>query len=1172
LASLLKSIKLRILLSIILLPISLVIVLLVNNLWLTAIQLRKEANHSLLERSKSLEKTVELYMEAFRERSIRIATDVQFVVPLFYRVKFQAHEYLRSIELDEKLADVIVVDREGNPIVSSKSDSSFAGEVQYYKANHELQLETYFRVIADKIFIVAVVPVKYRNSILGFVVVTKPFELDKRFHEALLFKETELQSVAPGSEKLNSLWNPAEMQSTELGETAEFGNYYVGSVPVVGRNSEIVGKLVFGVDFSERERTQKTSAKILFLVILPLGAVVLLVGRALGNNISQPILQLAENSRYIAEHKFSELKWFHGRNDEIGFLSQNLEQMVKSLQRVENLKDEFLANTSHELRTPLNGILGIAESMLEGSSGPLSVKQYNNLNWIVLSGRRLANLVNDILDFSKLRHRSIELQLKPTSIREIVDVVLALSQPLLGKKDVTLVNSIPTTVSLVDADENRVQQILFNLIGNSIKFTESGTIEVSAREILGLLEISVSDTGIGIPQEKLSDIFKPFEQGDGSTGRLYGGTGIGLTITKQLIELHSGVVRVSSRVGEGSTFVFTLPISQEITVPTITLQEKARPEHRMMEVERLENFGQMILEKYYEPGIYEGQEKRKRLTLLAVDDEPINLQVIENLLSHEKWDLVTVESGIEALEFIAASGVPDIMLLDVMMPRMTGFALCAQLREIYSIHELPIIFLTAKNQSSDILEGFVSGANDYVTKPFSKKELVARITTHARLLGYGRELSEAKARTETLLECTKKMAGCHESCSVLLHAVQAIYKNALKQSDYGCTLFFQNEPVQKSETRSEEFIYSQLKFDLKPSEVSAILSEHFLTRINDVRIYNAASHPDILEAIKKPGITLKNDLLRISVVKQGKLIALIEFSGIDEVDLTPEVQTFLETLTSSLAISLENISYITETEEKTRLESEMNAAKAVQEGLLPRNLNFPGVEIIPLYCSADKTGGDWYGCYHNTKSDTLLIALGDVIGHGVSSALVTGVACGATYAIQKCLALQEAKLDPESSLLEMAHVLNQIIRETGNGSTKSMTMCFISIHLPTGKVSHLSAGHPWPLWYHQRTGAVQAVLNSGSSLGSGEPNFKVLSFELEPGDHLFLYTDGLIESEGPQGETLSLKRVKQIVAHRDIQVVQTRIHEVAQRTWNGIRPPDDVTTLAVRWTGHAVTL
>ncbi|MEM7586026.1 MAG: two-component regulator propeller domain-containing protein, partial [Acidobacteriota bacterium] len=205
------------------------------------------------------------------------------------------------------------------------------------------------------------------------------------------------------------------------------------------------------------------------------------------------------------------------------------------LREVDRLKDEFLANTSHELRTPLYGIVGIAESLIDGAAGEPSEEIRSNLEMVVASGRRLGSLINDILDFSRLTGKSLELQRLPVDLRALVDVVLNLSRPLIGAKRLELINAVDPTLPPADADENRLQQIFHNLIGNAIKFTGKGTIEISAVAGEHLLEVRVADTGRGISDGDLDRIFESFEQGEGSTIREFGGTGLGLAVTKQLV-------------------------------------------------------------------------------------------------------------------------------------------------------------------------------------------------------------------------------------------------------------------------------------------------------------------------------------------------------------------------------------------------------------------------------------------------------------------------------------------------------------------------------------------------------------------------------------------------------------------------------------------------------------
>ncbi len=497
--------------------------------------------------------------------------------------------------------------------------------------------------------------------------------------------------------------------------------------------------------------------------------------------IVKPILRLNHAAKNLADGKW-EQKLPVTRSDELGELAKSFNKMAEELkasfmtleskneqlERLDQLKDEFLANTSHELRTPLNGMIGIAESMIDGATGELSELQKQNLLLVAQSGHRLANLVSDILDFSKLQHNSIELQLKPVGLRAIAEVVLTLSQSLIKGKNLRLINRIPQEFPAAFADENRLQQILYNLVGNGIKFSESGTVEVSAALQKGnnqqpitnnQIIITVADTGIGIPEDHLDRIFESFEQGDGSTAREYGGTGLGLAVTKQLVELHGGKIWVESTVGKGSRFTFTLAIapgSVEMVPPPVALDEdsssswekSATPNEasEKVAVSLVSSPEKTDLPQKTRPILIDQPDPElpdlEKFKVLIVDDEPVNLQVLVNYLSLQNYSITQASNGQEALNLVANGFKPDLILLDVMMPKMTGYEVCKKLREHFPASELPVLMLTAKNQVSDMVEGFDNGANDYLSKPISKNELIARIKTHMKLakinLAYGR--------------------------------------------------------------------------------------------------------------------------------------------------------------------------------------------------------------------------------------------------------------------------------------------------------------------------------------------------------------------------------------------------------------------------------------------------
>lgn len=388
-------------------------------------------------------------------------------------------------------------------------------------------------------------------------------------------------------------------------------------------------------------------------------------------------------------------------------------KVTERLRQIDRLKDHFLASTSHELRTPLTGMIGLADSLLDGVAGVPNPTMRRNLAMIVNCGQRLAGLVNDILDFSTLKTRQLKLQLRSVDLKSTVDAVLALNAVMVKGKNVDLINAIPEGLVAVHADENRLVQILHNLTGNAAKFTHAGHVHIDAQERNGRVQIEVSDTGIGIPNDKFHSIFQSFEQVDSNDNREYGGTGLGLHITQQLIELHGGSIRVSSELDKGSTFSFDLAASAE---PAALVDQPIFVPKRLCHMDEM-------------PKQLESSTSNNGFRVLVVDDEPANLQVLGNHLRMANYRVEFANSGKEALASIKRTR-PDLVLLDVMMPKMTGFDVCKRIRKSFAANELPVIFLTAKNQIADLVAGFQLGANDYLAKPFAKNELLARVKTH----------------------------------------------------------------------------------------------------------------------------------------------------------------------------------------------------------------------------------------------------------------------------------------------------------------------------------------------------------------------------------------------------------------------------------------------------------
>lgn len=438
-------------------------------------------------------------------------------------------------------------------------------------------------------------------------------------------------------------------------------------------------------------------------------------------------------------------------------ISERLQAQNSRLHELDRLKDDFLANTSHELRTPLQGIIGLTESLLDGVAGALHPKVQANLELVVNSGKRLSRLIHDLLDLSKLNHQDLALDLVSLPLPDTVSLVLAAFEPQAATKGIHLVKSYPDDLPLIRADANRLQQILYNLIGNAVKFTDTGEVRVNAKLVGEFVEITIRDTGIGIPKSKLQTVLSPFEQAESGARR--GGTGLGLTISHKLITMHGGQFHLDAAEGSGTTASFTIPIWHEEAEVSVSENSYLIP---VLDSQPAWEAAAAAATEWTpnEAGKFTAPGMRNVLpsaTVLLVDDEPVNLQVLDNYLSGSSLRLLKAANGQEALALIEQD-VPDLLLLDVLLPDRNGYEICRLLRERYDESTLPIILLTAKGRLVDLLEGFDAGANDYIVKPFTRHELLARVGIQLKLSRFTLELERmVKERTSELEFTTNRL-------------------------------------------------------------------------------------------------------------------------------------------------------------------------------------------------------------------------------------------------------------------------------------------------------------------------------------------------------------------------------------------------------------------------------
>lgn len=397
-------------------------------------------------------------------------------------------------------------------------------------------------------------------------------------------------------------------------------------------------------------------------------------------------------------------------------------KLNNQLIKIDQMKDAILANTSHELRTPLNSIIGIVESLCDGVAGELGQAVKDYLHIVLNSGRRLNALVDNILEYANLSTSPDALARRSVDLHFTVQSICHAFAPGAKAKNIKLLNLVPRTVSVIQADELRLQQVITGLIDNAVKFTEQGSIEILCDEHDDSVKLTVVDTGCGIDDRRILDIFDSFNAAGDSDGRESAGAGLGLPIAKHLVEQHGGYMGVETKVGFGSKFFIVLPKDNSVILTPSAAEKSSTISGDEASQKRFTLDD--IVAQIKSPADY---------TILIVDDDSVNRMVLTVLLSQFQFVTVEVSSGFEALEVLKENRQIDLVILDVMMPGLSGFTTCKKIRESFTYWELPIIFLTAKKIHGSCLEGFASGGNDFVTKPISKIEFIPRLVSQLKL-------------------------------------------------------------------------------------------------------------------------------------------------------------------------------------------------------------------------------------------------------------------------------------------------------------------------------------------------------------------------------------------------------------------------------------------------------
>ncbi|MCF7923399.1 MAG: PAS domain S-box protein, partial [Candidatus Marinimicrobia bacterium] len=379
-------------------------------------------------------------------------------------------------------------------------------------------------------------------------------------------------------------------------------------------------------------------------------------------------------------------------------------RLAKSVAEAANqTKSEFLANMSHELRTPLNSVIGFSNIILRNNESKLDEKEITYLERIQANGKHLLELINDILDLSKVEAGSMDLEIVSLNVGDLIHDLIGQVESQVAQKPINLVQDLPDTMSEIQTDPGKLKQILLNLVSNAIKFTEEGTITIKVKTDPAShrpTAIRVIDSGIGIPEDRLSHIFDEFEQVDSSTQRKYGGTGLGLSISKALSELMGYTLDVSSKLGKGSTFQISIPVGDLSARKEELIRQTTRSAGRA-------------------DGIH-GDESFKGKHILLVDDDSDSLTLLSHYLKDTECELELAESTAVAMECVQRKK-PDLITLDLRMPDETGDVFLKALRANKQFADIPVVVVSVVAREN---RGKLPGATDFVQKPVNQHDLI----------------------------------------------------------------------------------------------------------------------------------------------------------------------------------------------------------------------------------------------------------------------------------------------------------------------------------------------------------------------------------------------------------------------------------------------------------------
>jgi PAS domain S-box-containing protein len=744
-------------------------------------------------------------------------------------------------------------------------------------------------------------------------------------------------------------------------------------------------------------------------------------------------------------------------------------RQVAQLAELDRAKTTFFTNVSHELRTPLTLLLGPAQDALDDRGAELLPAQRERLDVILRNGERLLKLVNTLLDFSRLESGRVRASFEPLDLATYTSELVSMFNSAVDRAGLTLTIDCPPLRAPVHVDREMWAKIVLNLVSNALKATFEGGITVALREVGDQAELTVHDTGVGIAAAEQERLFERFHRISGATLRTHEGSGIGLALVAELAAQHRGRVTVDSRPGEGSTFRVRLPIgtdhlpAEQVVSPASEAPDPTRySAGYVSEAIRWVVSGDRADE--VRPPV---DDARRRV--LVVDDNPDMRQYIGGLL-RDLYRVDTAADGAIALR-AARADPPDLVLTDVMMPNLDGFGLLAALRSDPTTMHVPVVMLSARSGDDATVEGLEAGADDYLVKPFTARELLARVNANLELDRVRRVAKELE-RSRGLLDQAEVLARVGSwQLDLATNAVEA------------STEYYRILGVGREAVDSLEAAFAHVDDDDRARAADAVARTVETGEPLDVEVrLIVGDDPEHRSLVRVHGVLERDEQGRPSVMRGS-------------------VQDITEQRRTEQALADARVAREAATREHA-------IAEELQRSLLPPPTVSSDLDVATYYragVEGTQVGGDWYDVIELDAGRSALV-LGDVMGRGVKAAAVMGQLRATIRAY--------ARLEMPPG--EILRLLDAAVRELNDFM---IVTCIYAVYDPTERtLTYANAGHLPPLL--TIPGHPTRRLTTGElPLGAGASGAGVETVEVPVGARLTLYTDGLVERMGSDLDT-----------------------------------------------------